>query len=343
MRKLVMVASTTVALLGAQYQLACADTLDQVAFSRNFSVVKVQVENNKGNQGIGSGVVVGPDQVVTNCHVVANSRGIAVTKNGETYQPVALKADWYHDLCILKFDGLPVAPVPLSDNANLKYEQGVFAIGYPNNPIKPLTAFGKIKGLYPLDGSQVIRTSAAFRMGASGGALFDEAGSLIGINTFKSPGRNSNYYSLPVAWVKKLLEAPEIAITTQMETPFWDVPEEKRPFFMQTVNSQITKQWDELARIAQAWVDKEGSISAEPWYYLAMAKDKLGQNEEAISAYKKTIELNPRHTTALYDWGLLALRVGNQAEVDRISTLLSGIDEEAGEEFKLAVAPHTAN
>jgi tetratricopeptide (TPR) repeat protein len=338
MHKLALIASSAVALLISQYQLVYAESAEEVAFKLNPSVVKVQVSNDKGNRGIGSGVVVSQDHVVTNCHVVANSRGIAVTKNGESYQPVAMKADWHHDLCILKFDGLPIAPVALGDGAGLKYEQAVFSIGYPNNPMRPLTAFGKIKGLYHLDDAQVIRTSAAFRMGASGGALFDNAGNLIGINTFKSPGRNGNYYSLPVAWVKKLLTAPEIAVTTQRELPFWDAPEEKRPFFMQVVNEQITKQWDALAHISQAWIEAESS-SSEAWYYQAMAQDKLGNDQAAIAAYKKTLELNSHHTGALYDWGLLASRLGNQAEVERIGMLLNMIDQDVAEEFKLAVAP----
>jgi len=327
-------------LFTGQQQLAYAESYEEVAFKLNPSIVKVQVENDKGNRGIGSGVVVSKDHVVTNCHVVANSRGIGITKNGETYQPVSMKTDWHHDLCILKFEGLPIAPVPLGDVDSLKYEQDVFSIGYPNNPMKPLTAFGRIKGLYKLEDSQVIRTSAAFRMGASGGALFDDTGKLIGINTFKSPGRNGNYYSLPVAWVKVLLTAPEVAVTTQRELPFWDAPEEKRPFFMQVVNFQIIKHWGELATISQAWVNAE-SNSSEAWYYLAMAQDKQGNHDQAIAAYKKAVTLNPRHTGALYDWGLLAARVGNQAEVDRISMLLSTIDQHVANEFKLATAPAT--
>lgn len=316
---------------------AVAAAGDDVVFKLNFSVVKVQVSNAKGDRGIGSGVVVSPNLVVTNCHVVANSHGIAVSKNGENYLPVAMKADWHHDLCILKFDDLPIAPVPLGDSSKLKYEQNVFSIGYPNNPMKPLTAFGKVKGLYTLDDAQVIRTSAAFRMGASGGALFDEAGNLVGINTFKSPGRNGHYYSLPVVWVKRLIDQPEISITKQSELPFWDAPEEKRPFFMQVVNAQLVSQWDELEQIANKWIAVEPD-SAEAWYYLGVSQDKKGKDEQAIAAYKKAVTLNPLHTTALYDWGLLAQRTGNKAEVERIAALLNSIDPEVGDEFKLALS-----
>jgi len=326
----------SVGLLFSQCSPAIAETTSDIAFRLNASVVKVQVGNEKGDRGIGSGVVVSPDNVVTNCHVVANAHGIAVTKNGENYLPVALKADWHHDLCILKFDGLPVPAVPLGDGLPLVYEQDVFSIGYPGNPMKPLTAFGKIKGLYTLDDAQVIRTSAAFRMGASGGALFDEEGRLIGINTFKSPGRLSNYYSLPVVWVKRLIDQPEVSITRQAELPFWDAPEEKRPFFMQVVNDQLVRNWTELEQIANKWITVEPG-SSEAWYYLGVSEEKQGKAEQAIAAYRKSVELNPRHTAALSNWGLLALRAGNHSEVERIGAVLANIDPEAGDDFKLAL------
>lgn len=313
---------------------------EDVVFKLNASVVKVQVSNDQGNRGIGSGVVVSPGRVVTNCHVVANAHGIAVSKNGESYLPTAMQADWHHDLCILRVDDLPNVAVPLGDSSSLRYEQPVFSIGYPNNPMKPLTAFGKIKGMYTLEDSQVIRTSAAFRMGASGGALFDEAGKLVGINTFKSPGRNGNYYSLPVMWVKRLLDAPEVSIATQKELPFWDAPETQRPYFMQVVNAQITRQWQELAGIANDWTQREPG-SSEAWYYLGMAEDNLQHDAQASAAYAKALQLNPRHTSALHDWGLLAARKGDQAEVQRISAQLDGIDEEAAADFRLALTQQT--
>lgn len=318
--------------------LAHAADVQEVMFKLYPSVVKVQVSNQQGNRGIGSGVVVSEDHVVTNCHVVANAQGIAVTKYGESYLPEGMQADWHHDLCILHIPHLGLPPVQLGDAAALQYGQSVFSIGFPGNPMKPLTALGKIKGMYNLEGAQVIRTSAAFRMGASGGALFDNDGRLIGINTFKSPGRNGHYYSLPIDWVKKLLDAPEIAVTTQRELPFWDAPEDKRPYFMQVIDAQKTEQWTSMKSISTAWMQQD-PLSPEPWYTLAIAEDKMGNTKEAVAAYRKTLALNPRHASALYDWGLLAQRVGDTAEVSRLTDAMAAIDGDVADEFKQAIAP----
>lgn len=318
-------------------KMAIADPADHaILFQLYPSVVKVQVSNQQGNRGIGSGVVVSQDHVVTNCHVVANANGIAVTKNGETYLPVAMKADWHHDLCILKFEGLPISPVKLAERAKIAYGDAVFAIGYPNNPVKPLTAFGKIKGLYPLEDGEVIRTSAAFRMGASGGALFNSQGELIGINTFKSPGRHSHYFSLPTVWVKRLIQAQEISITTPKETPFWDVPDHERPFFMRTVDAQMAQKWAQMAQISLDWIQQEPD-NAEAWYALALAEDKQGNADKAAKDFQKTLVLNPRQVSALYDYALFLQRSGNLTALEQARLTLAGLDQEMAEELEAAL------
>ena len=172
------------------------------------SVVQIHVEDKNGEHGLGSGIVVSPDHIATNCHVIANARGVIAAQGEDHYAPVALKADWHHDLCILKFEGLPLKAAILGESENLRDEQSALSLGHSNGSVAPLVSFGKIKALYALDGSRIIRTSAPFRMGASGSAMFDEEGKLIGINTFKSPGRNGFFYALPVEWVKKTAWRP---------------------------------------------------------------------------------------------------------------------------------------
>lgn len=96
------------------------------------SIVQISVELGNGQAGTGTGVVVSPEYVVTNCHVLANGKGANVAKYNDGYKPIALKADWKHDLCALKFEGLPFKPVNLRDSASLAIEEDVFSLGYPN-------------------------------------------------------------------------------------------------------------------------------------------------------------------------------------------------------------------
>lgn len=270
---------------------------DGMVYDLKPSVVKIHVVNPQGNHGVGSGVVVAKDHVATNCHVVANARGVHVTKFGDSFAPVALKADWKHDLCLLKFQGLDLPVVKLGSTKDLSYEQPVFTISFPNNSPKPLTTYGSVKALYPYDGAHIIRATADFRLGGSGGPMFDDNGTLVGIMTMKSPGRNAFYYNIPVDWVKPLLDQPELSIATQKELPFWDAPDEKRPYFMQVLQPMQTENWVRLEAISQSWVKAEPD-NAEAWYMLGLAQRNLGKLDSAGDHLNQALKLNELHADA---------------------------------------------
>lgn len=276
-----------------------AESRNELSFRLKASVVKVHVGTKKGGHGVGTGVAISKDLVATNCHVLANSTGVSITKYGDNYTPVALKADWRHDLCILRFQYADLTPVEFGDYENLTYEQDIFSIGFPGGPPKPQYSEGKIKALYPLDDSAIIRTNASFVMGASGSPVFDADGKLLAISTFKSPGKKAYYYNVSAKWVKALLAQPDITSMKTDELPFWDAPEEKRPFFMRVVQPFKNEKWGELSRIAQLWIKTE-SKSAEAYYYAGIAEEEMGHLNKAKQYFERALSLHPEHpaTTA---------------------------------------------
>jgi len=256
-------------------QIVFATPSDEVTFLVSPSVVKVHVIDAKGNHGVGSGIVVADSQVATNCHVIANAQGVQIGKLGEAFSPTSMKADWRHDLCILQFKFLDVKPIILGDTKKLTYEQSVFSKSFGGNAVKPIISFGQIKALYTLDNENIIQSSAGFAMGASGGGLFDDEGRLIGLTTFKSPGRYAYYYSIPVEWIKHLLRhGKDIQLTAQTELPFWDAPFEKRPYFMQAYDAAREAKWDRLKEIAALWLKNEPQ-STEALFTDAIARFEL--------------------------------------------------------------------
>jgi len=316
--------------------IAAAEPSADLTYQLKASVAKVHVVTKSGGHGVGTGVVVAKDMVATNCHVLANANGVNITKFGDSFAPVGLKADWKHDLCILRFQYLDLKPVELGDASQLRYEQPMFSIGFPGGPPKPQVTYGKIKALYPLDDSVIVRTDASFIMGASGSPVFDEAGKLIAISTFKSPGRGAYFYNIPVNWVKALLDTPETTSLQSDLVPFWDAPPEAAPYFMQVVLPYQNEDWSELARVAQAWVKQEPS-TAEAHYYLAVAQAKLGRDADAKKSFQQTLVLQPQHPSSLIGLGLLASRAGNSDEVARMHAALQAIHVELDEAFNLAL------
>ena len=225
---------------------------------------------------------------------------------------------------------LPLKPVVLGDEKNLEYEQSLFTVGFPGGPPKPQSTFGKVKALYPLDDGYIIRTSASFVLGASGSPIMDDEGRLVGLDTFKSPGRNSYFYGVPVKWIKALLDAPEHEKVLQAGVPFWDAPEEQMPFFMRIVLPLQNDDWAKLKQTAEEWLKQEPS-NVEAEYYIALAQQHLGDLATAESIYHKILVQNPKHTSSLIGLADIARQQGRESERQLLAMQVKALDEDAAE------------
>ena len=313
-----------------------AEPTNELLQKINAQVVRVQVAHANGAFGVGSGVVVAKNQIVTNCHVIADANSISVVSGGEAYAVSAIKADWRHDVCILKIEGLNAPIATMASSKNLKYEQPVFAVGYPDFSMSACATYGFVKGLFAMDDSVIIRATSTFRQGSSGGGLFDDAGNLVGITTLKSPGRNAYYYDLPVEWVQALLDRPEQAINAKGDLPFWAQAHEKWPYFMRVVQPYITEDWPALLSIAKAWTEQEPN-STDAWFYLAAAEYATQDSNNAEAHLRKVVAMNSAHSQAIYYLGLIAEKSGNRTEALTNVALLNNLDVAAAEQLKVAM------
>lgn len=293
------------------------------------SVVMVTTDLPDGSNGRGSGVVVSPEYVATNCHVLANSNGANIAKFRDGYRPIALKANWRRDVCLLKFEPLPFKPIPMRDSHTLQYEEEVFSLGFPAMAPVPQPSYGTVKGIYPYDGGQIVRTDASFYMGSSGGALFDQQFNLIGLTTFKSPGNHAFYYSLPVEWIKELMNAPETTSLKTEDTPFWALPLSQRPYFMQVVIPYQNKEWDALQQIAQAWAQQEPD-TADAWYFLGLAEEGLQRYSQAEQDLKHAYALNQRDYDAMLALSRVAFAQKDLSTLETLQPAIHAIDQAQG-------------
>lgn len=277
---------------------ALAMPTEDLLHALNAQVLRVQVKHNNGDHGLGSAVVIAQDQVVTNCHVVTDARDVKVVVNGVAHEATAIKPDWHHDLCILTVENLDAPIAKMGRSKQLHYETAVLTVGYPDKTTAPVNTFGAVKGMFPMDGSVVIRASSPFRLGASGGGVFDEAGSLVGIITLKSRGSQAHYYYMPVEWVQALMTKPAQALGVKCEKPFWAASEKQRPYFMQVVQPYVAKDWKSLLTVSHEWVRTEPD-AAESWFYLAAAEFETMAYDKAAEHFKKVLSLNGEHRQAM--------------------------------------------
>ena len=302
-------------------------------FGLSESMVQVFVTFKGGVTGSGSGIVIKENHVATNCHIFADSDGVNVVKHYKIYTPISVYADWKNDLCILKFDDLPLPSVSLRTSKDLNYEEKVFSLTFPNDNPMPLPSYGKIKALYPFQKSNIIRSSASFTVGSSGGALFDLDFNLVGITTFKSPGRRENYYyCLPVDWIKELLKTKAKIDLKSNAVPFWSLPEDQKPFFMRVVFPLQDEDWLLMLKIAKSWTQADEE-NADAWYYLGFAQRKLSNLDFAKLFFKQAIKLNDMHLDSLIELTEITIEQKDKLEFNKVVTLMSKIDKDLAKSY----------
>ena len=298
-----------------------------------FSVVMIRGYNANGGLAYGSGVVIGKDKVITNCHVLRSTKQPWISRGEDTYSINSVKVDAWHDLCIVTTDNLPLKPVKFGKSTTLKRGQEVAGIGHSNGVPAPLTSTGNVKGLYNDNGANVIRTNAKFLLGASGSGLFDLDGNLVGINTFKTTGKGGSiHFALPVEWLETLDKQPATSEFPISGKALWEEDEDKKPFYMQAAVPESRYDWPKLAQVAEKWTIAEPK-SSEAWYALGLGLENSGKNEVAEGAYKQAISVDAENFEAMMRLGAIAKERGDKAEMHRIQLAIAVINEQAALDY----------
>lgn len=299
-----------------------------------FSVVMIRGYNDTGGMSYGSGVVVGKDEVITNCHVLRATKQPWVAHGEDSYPITTVKADTWHDLCLVTTDNLPLNPVKIGSSLSLTRGQEVAGIGHSNGVPAPLTSTGVVKGLYDDDSGRVIRTNAKFMLGASGSGLFDMDGNLIGINTFKTAGRGGSiHFALPVEWLDKIRQQTATTTFPISGKALWEEDEDKKPFYMQAAVPEVRSDWPKLEEVSQQWT-KSQPKSSDAWYSLGIAEENLKHADLAQQAFSKAVDIDKGNVDALFQLGVMAKTSGNQSEMSRIQLALTNIDKDLGDQYK---------
>jgi serine protease Do len=269
-------------------------------------VLKIDVTRNDGKKDLGSGVLIAPERLLTNCHVVRNASQIRVSRGKDSWLASFDMGDTFRDLCLLKLIGHPGIPPSIAGPDGTKVGQSVYAVGYSGG--KFTVNKGQIKGLFTCacDGGRVIQTSAQFDPGASGGGLFNDKGELIGILTFKSHEGGIFHFAIPVGWMKQLSTLPASNIPNQ--GPFWEHPSHSSGYFLAACDLSAHKKWRELSRLALEWV-REDPYNPQSWMALGRANLGLKRLREAAGDFQKVLELDPTHAEALWELQQLELEL----------------------------------
>lgn len=187
--------------LAVSTQLASGQNLADLFESNKYSVVTIYTAEdvNPGSgdprtftssMGLGSGVLIRDNYVITAAHVVANAKAIMVEfYGGEKIAAVPYRISKIADVAVIKLEKAPTeareAVIGKSDETRIGDE--IFVIGAPMGLTYSLST-GIISGRHseknPLDDSKALeffQTDAAINTGNSGGPMFNSKGEVIGI------------------------------------------------------------------------------------------------------------------------------------------------------------------
>ncbi len=134
----------------------------------------------------------------------------------------------------------------------------------------------------------------------------------------------------PTEWIKAILAQPAQAELVSTSAPFWSVPDNEKPFFMQVVIPMQNEDWKEMKNIATLWTSKEKS-SADAWYYLGFAQFKSEDTLDAKGFFKKALELNPKHFDSLLELINIAVIEKNKEEFMRVVNQIFEVDADYAE------------
>lgn len=184
--------------------------------------------NNSGNSltGEGSGIIMGEDSshkytyIVTCAHVIssAENKGFSMTVqdyNGKKYDGIMVGYDAKTDVGVIKVEATGLTSAEFGDSSSLKIGQTVYAIGNPGGT----EFFGSFTNGIVSSIDRPISSESGYEMkciqhttpinsGNSGGALMNEYGQVIGINSSKivSTGYEGMAFSIPITEAKPIID-----------------------------------------------------------------------------------------------------------------------------------------
>lgn len=185
------------------------------------SVVQIQGAESGGRLYFGSGVIVAPKVVATNCHVVRTGGRLGIFRGYRSYHVEGVRADVRSDLCLLDVPSLDLRPARLAGMGSLKKGDALFFYGFPRALGLSYTD-GKVLRTRYQDGLPLIETSAFFTLGGSGGGLFDRRGRLVGLATYIDRGHGGGYYAIGTDLVADVMKRPSLPIAPLAGLAFWE-------------------------------------------------------------------------------------------------------------------------
>ena len=272
----------------------------------------------------GSGVIIGPGEVLTNCHVIRKSNRITVMKGALSFNVTSIKKNIYRDLCLLEAPTLNFPAVDLIKPSEMKIGDMVYFYGYPGGADAFFTE-GRVSALHPMEKSFVVKTTAGFSSGGSGGGLFDNDGNLIGITTFFSAGHSGGYYALPSDWISDLRQSKKSKVSSIDGLTFWEKSLDQQPSFLRFARHVSDKNWEKALMFSSQW-QLNDPLNYDALLSHGMSLVHFKRAGEAVKVLEKARELAPENANILFELEKALSDSKDKKKLENVSKILKKID-----------------
>jgi len=140
----------------------------------------------EAGQGVGTGVIVSADLVITAEHVVSGVQTVKLTlADGRTVNANVLAKRPAQDLAVIRVSATGLTPATWGDDRALRPGQPLLALGFALDiPGEPSLTGGRFSAHRVEDGVDLVQTDAPLNHGNSGGPIFTQCGEVVAIVSF---------------------------------------------------------------------------------------------------------------------------------------------------------------
>ena len=240
-------------------------------------IVLVEVKEKDGKAVVlGSGFVADPSGlVVSSLHVFekAASAKVKVEGGAEFGDPLVVGFDRERDLIAIRVRAPALRFLPVDRSGSSQAGEKIVVIGNPAG-LSGTVSDGIISSVRETEKGTLYQITAPVSPGSSGGPVLNMKGEVIGIIAFSlRSGQNLNF-AVPVRYVLPLLERPDSMTFAQFSS-----------------------------RLAGADSARRSPPTAAEEYRLGLDLYSKQKPREAIDAFKRAIDLDPRHAESYFQMG----------------------------------------
>lgn len=273
-------------LLPAPSLAAETAVLSPTALYRQAGPIVLMLEGRDADDAIrlqASAIALGDGVAVTQCDLLAYAAKWRVAQAARSYAAYPRERDEARNLCRLDVPGLRAPPPAIAAREQIRVGQRVYAIGNALGLGLSLSE-GLVSGIRSFGGEAWIQTTAALASGSEGGALFDEAGRLVGVTDYgRRDGQNVNF-AAPAAWLA------EIAARHGL-------PGRHAQTLAEINRLAAAADWRGLAALAADWT-RRAPEHADAWLWQGHAHEALEAFAEAAVAFGRALAITPESVSA---------------------------------------------